>query len=212
MRLLKENYKGLVEVDTIPEQLKAFLSNPTNQELFKNNDFKTLYSRLGHNCSSLTKLLISSDIDPLDYLDHIPGYFLAYTEVESVSIPDNIKRIDSNAFNGCTSLTGVTIPNSVKSIGDYAFWMCSNLTDVIIPDSVTSIGDDVFGACTGLTHITLPKTLTDISRYAFNYCSGLTDIHYMGTKDQWSKIKLERGWDNDLPIKTIHCTDGDITL
>lgn len=212
MKLLKENYEGLEKVNTIPEQLKTFLSNPNNQELFKNNDFKTLYSRLSYNCSGLTELLISLDIDPLKYLDHIPGHFLANTTIESINIPNNIKRIDSEAFSGCFNLTNVTIPNSVKSIGWNAFWMCKNLTYITIPDSVTSIGDDVFGACTGLTHITLPKTLTGISRYAFNYCSGLTDIHYMGTKDQWSKIKLERGWDNDLPIKTIHCVDGDITL
>ena len=56
MRILKENYEGLEKVDTIPEQLKAFLSNPNNQELFKDNDFKTLYSRLDYSSPDLTKL------------------------------------------------------------------------------------------------------------------------------------------------------------
>ena len=91
MRLLKEKYDGLEEVNTIPEQLKTFLSNPNNQELFKDNDFKTLYSRLDYSSPDLTKLLNSLDIDPLDYLDHIPGWFLAYTEIKSINIPDNIK-------------------------------------------------------------------------------------------------------------------------
>lgn len=189
MRILKEKYDGLEEVNTIPEQLKAFLSNPNNQELFKDNDFKTLYSRLDYSSPDLTKLLNSLDIDPLKYLDHIPRWFLAYTEIKSINIPDNIKGISGNAFNGCTSLTRITIPSNVTGIGESAFLDCSSLTGVTIPDSVTSIGCD-----------------------AFSFCEKLKEITYTGMKADWNKIKKHPAWNSASAIQTIHCIDGDIEL
>jgi len=43
------------------------------------------------------------------------------------------------AFQGRTSVTSVTIPDSVTTIGTNAFYNCTNLTSVTIPDSVTNI-------------------------------------------------------------------------
>ena len=50
-----------------------------------------------------------------------------------------VKKINEDAFRGCSGLTSVTIPNSVTSIGYGAFYGCSGLTSVTIPNSVTSI-------------------------------------------------------------------------
>ena len=47
-------------------------------------------------------------------------------------------------FSNCTGLTSVTIPNSVTSIGSNAFYGCTSLTSVTIPNSVTSIGESAF--------------------------------------------------------------------
>lgn len=189
MKLLEENYEGLQEVDRLSEDLKTFLLKPDIQELFKKNEFGTLYRKLDINSCELTKLLNSLGIDPLDYLDYIPRYFLNGAQITSVNIPDHIKGIDFNAFRQCSNLITIVIPNSVTSIDSLAFSYCTSLTSITIPDDVTSIGD-----------------------WAFYGCIGLNYIIYSGTKDQWGKIKLGSGWNRKSPIKTIHCIDGDIEL
>ena len=75
-----------------------------------------------------------------------------------------------------TSLTSITLPNSVTSIGTDAFFGCRGLTTITLPNSLTSIGNDAFAACSGLTTITLPNSITSIGTTAFANCSGLTSI------------------------------------
>ena len=216
MRLLKENYDGLKKVNilsgSMKEFIKDFLSDPANQKLFKTNNLTALYIKASSNSHYLTELLISSDIDPLKYLDHIPQYFLAYTTVESIDIPDHIKEIGSNAFDGCTNLTSVTISNSVIDISDYAFPYCVSLKSIAIPDAVINIGNYAFYCCESLIDITIPDSVVSIGYGAFGYCSGLNDIKYTGTKEQWNKIELGKIWKKNSAIKIIHCTDGDIKL
>ncbi|MCR5124838.1 MAG: leucine-rich repeat domain-containing protein [Treponema sp.] len=74
--------------------------------------------------------------------------------VESVTIPDYVTKIDIKAFRRCASLKSVVIPPSVTEIDDYAFFNCTSLSSVIIPESVTSIGRYAFCHCniTALSH------------------------------------------------------------
>ena len=109
-------------------------------------------------------------------------------------------------------MENITIPDSVINIGDSTFRDCYSLTSITIPDRVTSIIGHNFFGCSSLTDVTIGKGVTSIGYATFRHCEILTSINYTGTKDQWSKIKLEDEWDENSPIKTIHCIDGDITL
>ncbi|MBQ7996476.1 MAG: leucine-rich repeat protein [Paludibacteraceae bacterium] len=51
-------------------------------------------------------------------------------DITSLSLPDGLTAIPSEAFKGCTGLTTVTIPASVTSIGADAFHGCTSVTDV----------------------------------------------------------------------------------
>ena len=117
----------------------------------------------------------------------------------SFVVPNIVKKIDSNSFNGCTSLTSITIPESVTSIGYFTFENCIGLTSITIPDSVTEVGgyafgdctnltsaiigngvvdiSTVFSNCTNLTSVTLGNSLTSIGSHAFWYCNSLTNIN-----------------------------------
>ena len=94
-----------------------------------------------------------------------------------INIPDSVTNIGDGAFNGCYSLTQINIPDSVTSIGSNAFNGCYSLTQINIPDSVTSIGNYAFNNCRVLTQINIPDSVTSIGNYAFNNCSSLTQIN-----------------------------------
>ena len=96
--------------------------------------------------------------------------------LKSVTIPNSIKSIGDDAFNGCHGLTSLTIPNSVTTIGARAFRFCDHLTSITIPNSIESIGDDAFLACHGLTSVTIPNSVTTIGASAFQYCDHLTSV------------------------------------
>ena len=92
-----------------------------------------------------------------------------------VVIPDGVTSIDWYAFSNAeglmTGLTSVTIPEGVVSIGSEAFGGCYNLSSVTIPESVTSIGFIAFKGCRSLTSITIPENVTDMGQAVFLNCA-----------------------------------------
>ena len=86
MIFFKEKYEGLQEITQLSPGLKKFLSKPEVQEALQKSDFGALYQVLPLVfASNFTRLLNSLDIDPLDYLDHIPIRFLANTSVKYIT-------------------------------------------------------------------------------------------------------------------------------
>lgn len=181
MKLLKENYEGLEEFAELPGYLKMLLSEPEIQEALRKSDFNTLYRELQEKVpysgvGEFTQLLVNLNIDPLNYLDHIPNSFLTSTSIKNINIPDHITSIDEFAFAHCGSLTSITIPNSVTSISSYVFTHCEKLKSITIPNKITKINSSTFFYCTGLTSIRIPDSITSIGDSAFYNCSGLTNI------------------------------------
>lgn len=80
-------------------------------------------------------------------------------EVKSVTIPDSVASIGSNAFTGI-GLTEVVIPDSVVSIGSNAF-NGIGLTEVVIPNSVVSIGSGAFFR-NDLNEVVLPPQFKEV--------------------------------------------------
>ena len=144
------------------------------------------------------------------------------TQEYSYSIKEGTKWIGKNAFGSCKYMTSITIPNSVKIIESNAFYSCYNLkevhisdlaawckipfyygyggsnysisfntplyyahqlylndteiTDLVIPDGVTGISDYAFYGCNSLTSVTIPNSVTSIGSNAFYDCTGLTTL------------------------------------
>ena len=229
--MTKIDNKRKLDEETLTE-LQDILQE--NAELLNKYNFKELYDVViakQVDISDLTYLLMRAGIDPLKYMYEIPSNYLSYSkDLISIDIPGNIKSIGSYAFGNCIELTSVTIGKGVTSIGDHAFYYCRGLESITIPDSVTSIGSFAFEGCSGLTSITIGNGVKNIGWGVFVYCSGLTsvtigngvisigdrafkyckqltDIIYMGTVEQWKKIKKE---ENDFSEVKIHCIDGEV--
>ncbi len=102
--------------------------------------------------------------------------------VKTITIPNGVKTIGEQAFQGCARLTSINLPESLTSIGGSAFSGCNSLATVTFASSYTAltIGASAFKNCTLTTNITLPEGVTSIGKDAFNYNSftpALTNLY-----------------------------------
>ena len=145
--------------------------------------------------------------------------------LSSYAIKDGTKWIGSNAFNGC-NLLSITIPDDIIGIGSNAFsgianvnyngsatgapwgaWVRNGYVDgwlvyrssakeelilcssdatgaIVLPDGLLSIDDYAFSTCSGITAINIPSSVTSIGIGAFGGCTGLpvvNNIRYADT-------------------------------
>ena len=113
----------------------------------------------------------------------------AYSDLISIVIPDTVTYIDGGAFEE------------------------SHLTSVVIPDSVTMISSHTFESCENLLSIVIGKGVTDIFYEVFAGCCALASITYNGTMEQWKQIAFAGDdWNEGVPAKVVHCTDGDVEI
>lgn len=102
--------------------------------------------------------------------------FRSCSNLAEVDLPDNLEFIGNSAFSGCSKLTSITLGSKVRSIGSNAFSGCSALTSVVIPDNVQELGTTAFYRCYGLTDVSIGTGITAIENSAFAYCTSLQTI------------------------------------
>jgi hypothetical protein len=103
----------------------------------------------------------------------------------SVVIPKKINGlpvtiIGTSALSSLSNLTSVTLPDNVASIYSQAFYNCTGLTNVTLGNGVTTIGDYAFEYCTNLSNVTIPAGLQSLGNYAFAYCASLNGAYFQG--------------------------------
>jgi len=100
----------------------------------------------------------------------------------------SVTSINTNAFNGSSSLTSISIPNSVSTIGLGAFYGCTGLRSInldptnqyfIFIDGIlyNASHSQLIYCLTNITgKIEIPETVTTIGSAAFNGCNGITSV------------------------------------
>lgn len=129
------------------------------------------FSYCGGGISSDFVINIGSGVRVIDV-----GAFRGIPTLTAVTIPDNVTTLGAFTFQNCTNLQAVTLPNNLKGISDSLFNGCSSLTGVTIPESVTLIGDYAFAACPSLQSIVIPNNVTVVRGNAFTNCRSLTSV------------------------------------
>ncbi len=111
--------------------------------------------------AQLTEVEINANVT------EIPDCCFAYqARLTKVTIPAGVKRIGSDAFNGCP-ITDVTLPENLEVIGARAF-AYAKFTSLSIPSKVTTIGGSAFNGCK-IILIDLPATIASLHATAFNW-------------------------------------------
>lgn len=158
--------------------------------IFQNPKYSTV---IGPGTYISSKIEIPEDSDLIQISENA---FKDCYWIKSLTIPDNIRIIEKNAFEGCTSLietvggvkyvdnwvvgvdpskSFVMIREGTVGIADYAFSE-SNIKTVNMPDSVRYIGAGAFMECKELASVDLSNGLYTIDNEAFYMCTSLRNV------------------------------------
>lgn len=88
--------------------------------------------------------------------------------ITSLTLPDTVLELRSNAVSSCEKLTSVTLPQSLVVINRMNFFSCNALSEVTIPASVRYIGDTSFRFCDALRKITFEGVCPAIDMDCFS--------------------------------------------
>ena len=133
--------------------------------------------------------------------------------IESVEFPDNLRKIGSNAFYGCSSLRGeLRLPDSLETIGEFAFYNCSGITgELTIPDKVSMLSYGVFAGVTGVAALTIGSGMNYIrtdsdSSHAFYQMNGVKTVTFRGvTPPSRNSISI---FYSMLNLETVYVPEG----
>lgn len=142
----------------------------------------------------LDKQLVTSLSIPED-VTKINDYAFYGCSVTSVDLGKTIKAIGENAFSR-SNITALTIPSSVTKIGKSVFYECYSLATVTIEEGVQSIDDNAFAYCSALKTLTIPKSVTSIHEFAFDFCDNIENIYFGGTEEEYTKMPFVPYADN----------------
>lgn len=67
------------------------------------------------------------------------SWFSNCSNLESITIPLNIKTIEHHTFDGCTQLKNVEISEGVEEIDGYCFGGCKNLKKLVLPTTIKEL-------------------------------------------------------------------------
>ena len=98
------------------------------------------------------------------------GVFCRFENLERITIPNSVKYIGNDCFNGCPKLTDIHLPTKLVSIGMLCFANCTSLQHIIIPNSVTEIESLAFQHCESLQEIVMSDNLKHIGWNVFEGC------------------------------------------
>ena len=104
---------------------------------------------------------------------------------QDVSLSNQVKRIEAEAFAGNDSVRHVTLGDEVEVIGARAFSECANLESVTVPDSVEVIENAAFSGCPSLKSVSVGSGLKSLGNGAFAGDYSLTSVDFSSDNEDF---------------------------
>lgn len=108
--------------------------------------------------------------------------FEGNAQVTSVTMGDEVQKIEKNAFRECTALQSITLSEKLTFIGRECFYHCAALEALAIPDTVVTVGYSsaagTFENCTSLKTLVIGGGITIVPPFAFRNCSALEQVEF----------------------------------
>ncbi|KAL7715793.1 Leucine rich repeat containing protein BspA family protein [Entamoeba marina] len=131
---------------------------------------------IGKNCFGYCKQL--QQISFPTTLTRINNYcFGSCSALTSLTLPKNLVNLGIGCFGGCNSLKTLHIPSSIQFLPKNTFCFASKLTSVTVQKGVVILGEYCFSNCISLCNISLPNTIRIIDKGCFFNCVSLTTIN-----------------------------------
>ncbi len=124
------------------------------------------------NLTALEEVVFPSTLEHIDY-----GAFYGCTSLKKISFSgeNNLKLINSNAFENC-NLSGKLDLSAACIVANYAFAGNKNLEGFVTGDNLVSIGSYAFAGCKKLTDVTITADRVKYGTYAFTDCESLKEF------------------------------------
>ena len=96
--------------------------------------------------------------------------------LKDIKIPDSVKQIDANAFEGCVNIEEFNFPDTISILGNGVLKGCSKLKKVRFPKTLTKIPDCMFMECSSLENIVTGEQIETIGAFAYKDCVAFSKI------------------------------------
>ena len=158
-------------------------------------------------CSNLYSVVLPTTLKTLG--EAADGYGTGAfqgTNIESINLPNSLRKIGPNTFYNCKQLVNVELPDNLFAIGKYAFQNCSKIVRIVLPTTVRSIKGNVFEGCSALKDVQLNEGLLEIGEEAFKECNQLLKITIPSTVNRFGSGIFTRGFRSSGI--TVRCYPG----
>jgi hypothetical protein len=112
---------------------------------------------------------------PEEGVTSLGTHCFAYTSIESIVIPTNIKELSNIAFSYCSSLKNIIMHDDITTVGNTCFMSCANLRQIELPENLQEIKSYAFSQ-TGLKELVIPAKVKDLGNNSFGEIKSLTKV------------------------------------
>lgn len=192
-------FNKVVDIDEDTNIVRNYISNLFGTQHFDIIDLSNTKIKKFSPNFEITDIRAEEILLP-NTLKVLPKGLTKKLDLQRITIPSSVTRIEEDAFSGNSSLVYVQLNEGLRHISENAFYDCYSLHSINIPSTVTYIGPRAFYKCNlhtitfqeginlknlnygtfcsnyHLKEITIPTTVTDIGQQCFCECYKLTKI------------------------------------